>query len=244
MKLIKNAGFDSVLLFWFDDGINETIGRKDTQLAYRNGLLVENAHLPFLEINRIWEDTLAGEELKKILLGEIRVCADFGIPSVVLHLSRGNMPPPMGPVGLNRFKELVDLAEKRGISIAFENLRRPDYLDYIFENISSPRIGVCYDSGHNHCFTPKRRILTEFRDKIIATHLHDYDGTKDAHMLPFDGTIDWNFVKDNLNLARLNGTLCLEVEKFDREPYDSLTTEEFLLRARERLLRLFPEGAE
>ncbi len=241
LKLIKDAGFDSVLLWWSDEEEDsEIIGKKKKhpELVYKNGLQIENAHLPFADINTIWEDKLDGDEYKRYLLQLIGECADFDIPTVVLHLTRGSTPPPIGTIGLDRFKELVDFAEKREISIAFENLRCVNYLDYIFENISSPRVGICYDSGHNNCFTPERNILNEYNHRIIATHLHDNDGKTDLHMLPFDGTINWNSLKSDLAISSLNCTLSLEVQKCSHEMYNQLTIEEFLIRAQRNLCRL------
>jgi sugar phosphate isomerase/epimerase len=29
------------------------------------------------------------------------------------------------------------------------------------------------------------------RSRVVTTHVHDNHGDKDEHLLPFDGTIDW-----------------------------------------------------
>ena len=30
------------------------------------------------------------------------------------------------------------------------------------------------------------------RDRVVTTHIHDNHGDKDEHLLPFEGTIDWD----------------------------------------------------
>ena len=35
-------------------------------------------------------------------------------------------------------------------------------------------------------------MFNKFKNRIFAVHLHDNDQSDDQHLLPFDGTIDWN----------------------------------------------------
>jgi sugar phosphate isomerase/epimerase len=30
------------------------------------------------------------------------------------------------------------------------------------------------------------------RERVVSTHIHDNHGDKDEHLLPFEGTIDWD----------------------------------------------------
>jgi sugar phosphate isomerase/epimerase len=43
----------------------------------------------------------------------------------------------------------VAQAESQGVTIALENTRRPDYLDWAFSHIQSSNLGFCYDSSHD-----------------------------------------------------------------------------------------------
>ena len=74
-------------------------------------------------------------------------------------------------------------------------------------------------------------------------HLHDNDGTRDAHNLPGDGTIDWDAVRQELLDSAYTGAWSLEIEhnlteEFDKailqkehDPYYGLSPEEYLARA-------------
>ncbi len=44
---------------------------------------------------------------------------------------------------------------------------------------------------HCHAHFDGRFSWDLFKDKIFALHLHDNDQTHDQHLLPFDGTMDW-----------------------------------------------------
>ena len=239
LRAIRSAGFDAVMLWW-DDSFPETYGRKEDlpDLARRNGLRIENAHLTYQGIDALWEDTVDGEEWASKLLRLTEQCADYGIPTVVAHLTQARPHPADGELGLCRLNRLAELAERRGINVAFENVRQPETLDYLFTHIDSPRFGVCFDSGHNHHYSPERNILKEFRDKIMAVHLHDNDSTADQHRIPFDGTIAWDEVMRGLAASTFNGTLALEVERDRSVLYHNMPVETFLEWAHCALQRL------
>lgn len=231
-KLIKQAGFDGVLLWWSDENIN-TDGQKEKQpeLVLKNSLSIENVHLPFSGINDLWIDNINGDDYEKMIINSIKQCESFQIPTVVMHLTRGDNPPAACKTGLNRIKRIVDTAENLNVNIALENLRKSDYIDYIFEEISSPKLGFCYDSGHNNCFTPERDFLKNYGDKLFALHLHDNDGIDDLHMLPFDGNIEWEKIKNKIDDTYYSGAISLEVERGRHEKYRNMSAEEFLRRA-------------
>jgi L-ribulose-5-phosphate 3-epimerase len=228
-RLIKKAGFDGVLLWWGDENI-DIDGRKENQpeLVYKNGLFIENVHLPFSGVNNLWLDNINGDEHEKLIIDSIKQCVSFKIPTVVMHLTRGDNPPQVSKVGLNRMKRIVEIAENSRVNIALENLKKPEYMDFIFQEISSPQLGFCYDSGHNNCFTPNRDFLAQYGSKLFALHLHDNDGIDDLHMLPFDGTIEWETIKNKINDLRYEGSISLEVEQERNEKYRNMSVEEFL----------------
>lgn len=231
-RMIKQAGFDGVLLWWGDENI-DTDGEKEKQpeLALENGLFIENVHLPFSGINDLWLDNINGDEYEMRIVSGIKQCTNFKIPTVVMHLTRGYNPPPICKIGLDRIRKMVDIAENLNVNIALENLRKPEYMDYIFKELPSSKLGFCYDSGHNNCFTPQRDFLQQYGDKLFALHLHDNDGIDDLHMIPFDGNINWNKIKDQIDNTYYNGAISLEVEHGRHEKYKSLSAEEFLRKA-------------
>ena len=223
-ELIKQAGFDGVTLWWGDD-YGDTNFRDNPARARKAGLFVENIHTPISEINHIWLDNHEGDSLFRSFMGIVDDCVTHDIPTMILHLSGGDSPPPFNELGLNRFKQIVEKAEKRGINVAFENLKKVAYLDYVLKNIDSPRAGFCYDSGHHNCFCPDEDLLPKYGNRLMALHLHDNDGTKDQHLLPFEGTIDWATTMGKISETGYAGPIAFEV---GCKGYEDLPPEEYL----------------
>jgi len=234
LRLIKQAGFDGAMVWW-----SEKYGNNDylfaPKMARDAGLIIENIHAPFAGSNDIWRDNLGGKALTELYLEIIDDCVDYGIPTIVLHLTSGDEPPLPNETGLGRVKQLTEKAERCGINIAFENLRKPGYLEYVLGSIDSPRAGFCYDSGHNNCRMPAGDLLEKFGSRLMALHLHDNDGSDDQHLLPFDGTIDWPTTMKKIAGTGYKGALALES---DNTGYEELPPEEFLSLAFERAKRL------
>ena len=239
IKLIKDAGFQSVMTWWGDE-YKETNGPKETEpdIIRNYGLNIENTHFSFTGANTIWEDTLAGQDIFEKYLSYISDCKTFQIPVGIMHVSSGKNPPPYGQLGLDRFKRLVEKAEKEGITIALENLRKPEYLDFVFGNIKSDKLKFCYDSGHEHCFTPDVDCLAKYGDKLTALHLHDNDGTGDQHLPPFSGTVNWKRIMSYLKKVDYKGPLALEIDAQYIDVSRKYTAPEYLSEAMNRACKL------
>lgn len=133
------------------------------------------------------------------------------IDMIVMHLTTHREAPTYNEIGLERIKKIVKHAKKLGIKIAFENTRKQGYLEYVLGNIKDENVGVCFDSGHCHVHFNDEFDYELFRDRYFAVHLHDNDKTDDLHLLPFDGTIDWDNVLSKLKENNYNGPLTLEL---------------------------------
>jgi sugar phosphate isomerase/epimerase len=142
-------------------------------------------------------------------------------------------------LGLDRIKYLVDLAEKKNVNIALENLKRPEYLQFVFQNIQSGRLGFCYDSGHENCYSKGTDLLSMYGNKLMALHLHDNDGTGDQHRIPGEGTINWDIVVRKIKKTTYRGAVTLEVTNEFSEMYSDISAQEFLKAANEKIKMLF-----
>ena len=244
-RLIKQAGFDCVLLWW-DDDFDGPAFRLQPELARREGLFVENVHANFGRANHLWEDTLEGQGVCEYYLQCLEDCAAFEIPAIVMHASYGEAPPA-SEIGLRRFARLIEHAERNNVNIALENMRRASQIKeaaFLLERFDSPRLGMCFDSGHHHARllrTQDADLLARFGHRLMALHLHDNHGTitesnsADEHLLPFDGTIDWPDQMRKIAETGYRGPTTLEVENGG---YENVPPEEFLALAYERAKRL------
>ena len=243
LRLIREAGFTGVLLWWAVESTYEPPVPQKMETAARYGLTVENAHLQFAHMNTLWLDGYEGEHYLAELIGLVAEAGRYGVPTLVVHLTRTTTPPPFSEIGFSRFLRLCDAAERANVRLAFENLRAVDRLYDFMAKVDAPHVGVCFDAGHNHCFSPDRRVCRDFADRIFAVHLHDNDGTRDAHNIPGDGTIDWAQVRRELLDAAYTGAWSLEIEhaqtaefgksllKKEDDPYFGMGPEEYLAKA-------------
>jgi sugar phosphate isomerase/epimerase len=88
-------------------------------------------------------------------------------------------------------------ARHRGVTIAVENtpgeMATPINLKNFLEQTRLTSVKLCFDAGHAHLEgggVPEQ--LATVRDLVATTHLHDNRGERDDHLLPYEGTIDWN----------------------------------------------------
>ena len=221
---IKKAGFKNVFVQWYDEDW-EISQEEQVRLCKENGLNIIFAHLGYRTINQIWEDTLEGESLVEKYQNDIKNCSENGIKMVIMHLTTKRTAPMYNEIGLYRIRRIVEYAKKLNVKIAFENTRIRGYLEYVLSNIKDENVGLCFDVGHYHVHFNDEFNFEFFKDRIFAVHMHDNDKTDDQHLLPFDGTIDWQSAINKLKEANYQGPITLEL--CYRNDYLKLGIDEF-----------------
>ena len=117
---------------------------------------------------------------------------------------------------------VVEYAKKNGVRILIENMKSeheaPDNHLYgsCALNVSSLAeklgAGICWDTGHANISGFKQsEQLKILKGKLEVLHIHDNDGTRDAHLPPFDGNVDWEDVAFGLRCCDFDGILDIEV---------------------------------
>lgn len=225
-RLIKDAGFDCVMLWWSDRFGRGAGYREDVKLARNAGLTVENIHAPVHEQEYLSKDDADGESVYQSYLQCVQDCGEYGIPTVVIHLPSDDNP--INKLGLKRIEEIVRQAESRGVKIAFENLENIRNLELVLETFRSPNAGFCYDSCHHANYAPRCGLLEKYGDRLAALHLHDNGGKNNQHKLPFDGNVNWETVIKKITLTGYKGATSLEPMSWD---YEDISIREFLERA-------------
>lgn len=239
-NLIKQAGFDCTALWGGDNLISEepNLKNKIPEYARNAGLEIEYIHAPFSNACSIWEAGIEGENYMDMIFSNIDYCHTHNINNLVMHLSNKYMPEEPSKLGVDRFKKIIKQAEKKDVNIALENLRRYPLLDVIYEAISSPKLGFCYDSGHQRCFSSNIEFLEKYPDKLMVLHLNDNTGAGDKHDIPFDGRCNWKKIKKDLDKSNYNGPIMLEVTAKKSRRYSKLSPEKFLERAYNSAVRI------
>jgi len=230
LKLIAEAGFTATCVWMGEEEEVVLDGHIDRMpgMVRDLGLTLDNVHAVSRHCNLLWsESSLDKNIIQEEYEAALSFCHRHRIPILVIHITQSFNPPPMSTSGLHIIRSLVSQAEEMGVTIAIENTTRPDYLEYVFSNIRSPNLGFCYDSSHDFVAREFRgKALQKWGSLLVATHLSDNKGIKDDHLLPGQGTIDWNEVVKSFAKVNYNGTLMLEVD--GPEANKGLTADEFL----------------
>ena len=110
----------------------------------------------------------------------------------------------------------LPLARDCGVTILSENLlwgasKDPRIIARLTEAVDSPQFGWCYDTGHANCFGIRPEVLTECAAAPLSLHMQDNRGTGgDDHMIPGDGTVDWDALIRSLKAVGYAGDCVLE----------------------------------
>ena len=131
---------------------------------------------------------------------------------------------------------IAEAAAQHGVRVALEvipnALATPGSLvAMVDDELQVPGVGVCLDLGHAHMMGDLVEAIETVSEWLIATHVHDNHGTRDEHLAPFDGTIDWPAALIALQKIGYEGTMMLELAGTD-EPARTLA------RARDARARL------
>jgi len=99
--------------------------------------------------------------------------------------------------------EIGATAQDAGVLVTLENMpdipnflcRQPDELFGMVDGIEG--VGITLDVGHAHTMGMVDAFLLRI-DDVDHVHIHDNDGTSDAHLALGDGTIDWERVGSSI----------------------------------------------
>ena len=205
LRVLKDTGFDFVALglSLFSQEGDEL--ERCAALCEKYGFEVDNIHLTGAKTTAIWSDGAQGEEICERICHEITRASAAGIRTGVAHITWGHTPPaPVNEVGLSRYVRIAECAAKNNFVLALENSVFIDHLYATMAHLKDyPSIGFTYDSGHRNAFAPEYDLLADFGDRLAVTHIADNDGAHDLHLMPMDGSADWNYVANGLAKTRV-----------------------------------------
>ena len=236
-KLIQEAGFSSVFT-----GMGDVVNPLETaEIFAQHGLEYETIHARFNRINHIWFDTEEGEDVEREFLQCVDICAQIGVPILVLHLSSGEAAPQITDIGRSRFDRIIERACQKNVKTAFENQRKLANLSWVLEYYGTDKnVGFCWDCGHEGCFTPGREYMPLFGDRLMCLHIHDNHCVynEDEHLLPFDGTYPFENFARHIKKSGFQGTLMLETSKGNSPIYADMSYQAYYQKAYQTTKRL------
>jgi sugar phosphate isomerase/epimerase len=118
-------------------------------------------------------------------------------------------------VVVKNVQDLLEYIGNTGVKIAVENdSYEPanDVLSHSLNEIADPGYGFCYDSSHDNLVGRPLALLNEYGHRLLTTHISDNHGKKDDHILPFEGSYDWDRFCGVFSRLFFEGIFLLEVE--------------------------------
>jgi sugar phosphate isomerase/epimerase len=72
-------------------------------------------------------------------------------------------------------------------------------------------VGVCLDTSHATIGHGWNRFMELVSDRLVHLHANDHRGSRDDHLPPGEGIIDWRNVRDALERVGFDGWIVLEL---------------------------------
>jgi len=197
---------------------------RDTEIIAASGIEVSQAHGPWRYPPRDVEPEDRAERFDKMAM-TLHGTRLLNCRYMVVH--------PMMPYGCGKpddtdrffeinydhYRRLCQVAEQENVIICLENMPMPELplatpsqiLAFVRE-INSPFLRVCLDTGHCAvCGVSAGDAVRELGAEFLHTlHVHDNDGTRDLHQLPYFGVTDWEDFARALQEIGFDKTVSLE----------------------------------
>jgi sugar phosphate isomerase/epimerase len=155
----------------------------------------------------------------------VDACGAWGIPNLVVHSGYAHGLSVEETFAANKkfYAPILEHAEKYGVNILVENFNKmhveglywidnaTDLLELI-DYIDHPLFHAVWDTGHGNLQeTPQDEEIRRLGHHICALHVQDNMGDRDAHLLPFLGTMNIDAVMNGLREIGYDGYFTFEV---------------------------------
>ena len=142
----------------------------------------------------------------------VSLCPGFSLYGEKLSDSRQAM--------MTSLKELVEYAQDKTVKLILEpahametdHVLTVDQGMSIIDELGKDNLGLCIDLGHMHV---NKESIVNVVDKVkgytVHYHMDDNDGNSDEHLVPGEGTIDFDIFLTNLKNSGYNGYLAIEL---------------------------------
>lgn len=211
------------------------------ETAAKLGMTIAQSHLPTpkkasFDLDPNFKKPGYREYFDECMYRAYKASGMLGVPYGTVHpltyLDAAGSPGVLLERNRAYYEPLVEWGVRCGVGTAFENMR-PDSPQWGFtgrycqeyerlielvDSFGDPMVGVCWDTGHaNQAMQDQPAALRALGPRLKNLHLNDnHYGTRDEHLLPFMGTVDWPGVVSALAEIGYAGVLNYEVGKVAR----------------------------
>ena len=226
---IRQLGYQTVDEY-LDDTETPWYSGRDAMCAYcqkvRN--IAKQYDMEISQVHGPWPTDDTTEEKRAETLENMRLavsgCAQMGAKHLVIH--------PQMPYGWDReesaefaqeltvqlLQNLIPDCQENNVIVCLENMPMTAHrispmarIAEVVAKIDSPHVGICLDTGHCNVFGHDVGEMVRIAAPWLKVlHVHDNDGKRDQHLLPYLGTADWAAFTKALAEVDFQGSLSLE----------------------------------
>lgn len=203
------------------DGYSAYDAKAIKSAAQKAGVKLWSLHLPFYPFEKVDPSSLQADVRKytvSLNTEIIKRWSDIGIEKFIIHPSGEPIDDSVREERLKRSAEslsvLAENAARCGAVIAVEDLprtclgRNSEEIGFLLS--ANDKLRVCFDT--NHLLSEKiSDFIKNMGDKIITTHISDYDFADERHWLPGEGDIDWQELLNALKSVGYKGPWLYEL---------------------------------
>jgi fructoselysine 3-epimerase len=140
----------------------------------------------------------------------------------------GGMPPTKAAAQFaESIRPILDRAETLGIDVGIE-CEPGLFLEYVEElrdwinRLNHPRFGANLDIGHSQVIGESiPHEVEKLKGRIWNLHVEDIPGRKHYHMIPGEGTLDWNALNASLTKIGYDRFLTVELYTHTENPQEA-----------------------
>ncbi len=195
------------------------------------GLELQSVHAPIFEgmAGGKWVGSFSNasgdEARRRQAIDETRAALEIAhvVPFryLVVHLgmpSAEKVPPGDNQPSAARrsVEEIAQMASDAHVQVALEVIPNPlstpgALCRLIEEDLDGLDVGICLDYGHAHLRGDVAEAIETVSGHMVTTHVHDNGGSRDDHLVPFAGRIDWDMAMMSTQKIGYDGVLMFEV---------------------------------
>lgn len=195
--------------------------QETAMIAKEEGVTIRSIHLPFApfsEIDPAGTDPSVRNRFVEIQGAIVEAAASCGIEIAVIHPSgepyKEEDRPEHMEYAIDSLKKLQKTVSANKMKLAIENLPRTclgrDIKDMKAILDAIPDAYACFDTNHSLSDSNIDFIRT-LGNRIIATHISDYDFIDERHLFPGEGKNPWQDIMTALEEVGYEGTWNYEI---------------------------------
>ena len=245
---IKRAGFEGVEILadvphayplQMDDELTRTV----RQALERIGLAVSNINCncsfgywkdappePYFEPSLISPNPRHRADRLAMIQRTLQFAREVGARNISITSGRllGGMPPEKAARQFaESIKPILDRADALAIDVGIE-CEPGLFLEYVSElrdwisRLNHPRFGANLDIGHSQVIGESIAYEVEsLRGRIWNMHVEDIPGRKHYHLIPGEGSLDWQALKTSLEKIGYDRFLSVELYTHTENPQEA-----------------------